>query len=152
MPYVVQMCDQTMMLDILNGARVLGPFSASGVPAGGKTLVFQEPAATVTFPGEEGSSVSFKDIVGALKEQLPDAQVVPRRLRHAHDRPDAEAHTISVSRDAGFSVAPSGTANALFGFSTDEATQVKGALPRAVVQSIAMPSPGLFLLILAPEE
>lgn len=152
MPYAIKFCDHIMLSDTLNGARVLGPFTRDGLPIGGKTLVFSDPSATVTFPGEEGSVVTFGDVARTLREQVPDLRVEPRRHRANHGDSAAAAHFLSISRDKGFTLGGDGTANEALGFSGDEELKNTGLFPKAQIQAVGLASPGLFFLITSPAE
>ena len=126
------------LTDLLNNARVIGPFNWNGIPVGGKTLVFTEPGVTVTFDGEDGSNVPLAEVIAAIRKQIPDIHIDTRGTSGA---PPNLSKCLSLYRDGGLGIAKDGTANALFGFGTDDETRVRPPVPDGSVKSISRIGP-----------
>lgn len=99
------------LMDALNGALRF-PVPKGGLPLGGLTLDIN--TEVVTFPGGAGALVTPKAIVDTLNAADITGLVV--QLRNHNN-----GYAIVIAHDA-LVVAETGTANALFGLSTDDPT------------------------------
>ncbi len=150
MPYEVIMCDDLTLARVLNGASTLGPFPPEGLPIGGRTLVFTDPVATVTFPGSDGALVTAEQVATALRSGVTGLHASVRPRRTTPNTPSTLLREIEVMRDTPFTMGRGGTANDLLGLKTDADTANAGPLAGDRIQSVGMQGPNTFLLILKP--
>lgn len=139
------------VLDYLNNARRLGPFPQAGLPLGGKTLVFTDPTATVTFPGDEGAMVPLSDVMQQLQAEVPGLHVASRAGPNAQSTASVHGLTryLALYRDGGLGIGKGGTSNGLFGFSTDEDTKVKPPIADDNIKLMMRPTPAEYEVIVA---
>lgn len=106
--------------DLLNGAVNTGPLNSVGIAVGGLTLIFTVPAVTITLSGTLGSTRTPAQIVADI---LGGSDVVAE-ARYAAGVPGTTTRDcrITLWRSGGFTLAKTGTANALLGLSTSAAT------------------------------
>lgn len=110
----------TEISDRLNGAVLLGPYSPLGLGLGGLTLNFSSPAVTVTFPGGPGQVLTPAQFMAAIQDEIPDVHF-SMRSENANTPAQPLTHRVirlALWRDAGFSIANTGTANAVLGITT----------------------------------
>lgn len=111
--------------DRINGAITLGPIPLGGAPLGGLTVIFNDPAATVTFPGAAGALVS----PAAVAAELLGVSGLSVELRNGGPGGpyNAQQYYLSIRRTDGFTIDSAGTANAQLGLSTSADTVSQGA-------------------------
>ncbi len=131
--------------NLLNNALVLGPVPANSNPIGGLTLIFNTPAATVTFPGSAGAHVTVPQMVVALSAVSGlIVQTVPLGGNNA----GGADYGIVIYRAAGLVIDSAGTANAALGLSTSVDTTKAAPLDPAKVIAVSPGSiPGHYLLV-----
>jgi len=137
------------LTDIVNNAMELGPFRWSGTPLGGKTLIFSDPTATVTFPGAADALVTVPQLIAAIREQLPDMHIDVRDSTNGPQTPGLLERYISLYRDGGFTLSKDGTANSLFRLKTDAETKNKAPFPASGVKSVSRISPAEYEVVLS---
>jgi hypothetical protein len=156
MPHQLKTGTPETIQDLINGALALSPFGE--LPLGGLTLVFSNPAATtVTFPGAAGAMVTVKEAVAAINGTGGLSGVASLRThpnssseRRQNGQPIAPA-SIVLTRDAGFTIAMTGTANALLKLSTTADTVSAGLVAAAKITALsAGPVPGQLAIIISP--
>lgn len=125
MHYEVFVGTEREVSDRINGAISLGPIPLSGLPLGGKTLVFSTPAETVTFPGSAGALRTPRQVALDILGEVPDVEVRLRKGDTAGST-NEPSYWVVLGLDAGFSIAAAGTANQLLGISTATATVSTG--------------------------
>jgi len=111
--------------DRINGAVTLGPIPLAGAPLGGLTVIFNDPADTVTFPGAAGALVTP---AAAAAELLGVSGLVVSIRNGGPGGPyNTTQFWISIQRSDGFTIDAAGTANAQLGLSTTDDTVSDGA-------------------------
>lgn len=130
------------VIDLLNNAIVIGPFPRSGLAVGAKTLIFSDPAVTVTFPGSNGDVITLPNIISAIQQQVTGAHVEPRSYIGSTPKAGEIQQYLAVFRDGGMTLGQSGTANQLFGFSTSGNTVIKAPIPQGNIKGVARSSVG----------
>jgi hypothetical protein len=111
--------------DRINGAVTLGPIPLVGAFLGGLTVVFSDPADTVTFPGAAGALVTPVAVAAELLG-VSGLEVAIRNGGTGGPN-NAQQFWISIQRTEGFTIDAAGTANELLGLSTSEDTVSNGA-------------------------
>lgn len=111
--------------DRINDAVTLGPIPLTGAPLGGLTVIFSDPADTVTFPGAAGALVSPTAVAAELLGVLELG--VELRNGGSGGPNNAPQYYLSIRRSDGFTIDAAGTANAQLGLSTTEDTVSNGA-------------------------
>lgn len=99
--------------DAINSAVTLAPLSSAGVPVGGLTLIFSNPALTITFSGAAASLLTPKQVMDQLVAGLSGSSAALRRgvpLQGTY-----QDYVLSFWNEAGFTLSASGTANAALG-------------------------------------
>lgn len=154
MPYRIIVGDVEYLQDYLNSALVLGPFLKSGLAVGGLTLIFNAPAATVTFSGSLGAILSMSDIVSEINAQVAGLASIRSYPQSGAGVPNPNVNPymrLFFQRDAGFTLDAAGTANAFFGFSTSVDTVNTGAINSTKLVSIGQGSvQGMLIAVTAP--
>lgn len=123
-------------MDLLNNALQIGPIPSTGLRLGGRTLIFNTPTETITFPGGADATVTLPQILAALR----DVAGLHLGRRQSQNAPGGEAGVwfyLALWRDGGFEIDEAGTANALLKLSTAAATICKSPLSLSAVKSVA---------------
>ena len=118
MAYKTYIADIQGVEDILNGVILLGPFPSTGLLIGAKTLIFTTPGVTATFTGAAGDVVSPTQMVtdiNAASAGLAKLRNAPTTGPRYSNSPDGKTvvygQFIALQRDAGVTIANTGTAN-----------------------------------------
>ncbi len=156
MPYTVIIADSRQTLeDRLNNTLVLGPLEEN-LPVGALTLIFANPARTVTFSGSAGDILSLADIAAEIKAAHADFNpftIKPRNWPGGDPRmSDAtkKRHFI-IQADAGFTIDKDGTANTLLALPTAADLVIPAAVTATKIVDLSQgASPGHYILIIAP--
>ncbi len=129
MPYTTFKGTIDECTDRLNGVLQLGPYNKkTGLPVGGRTLIFTSPSATtVTFTGSVGDVRTIDQIIADFTAQLP---AVGAKFRNYDYGPNQQLGQLGIDpkvvlllqADAGITITDAGTANAFFGLSTSAST------------------------------
>jgi hypothetical protein len=144
MAYDVLVGDAKTLADRLNGANVLGPFPAQGLPLGTLTLIFSDPVATVTFDGSAGALVTAVGAVADIEASFPSAVM---ELRRSNDH-----LYIALWYGDGYTIDKDGTANVLLGLSSTEDTISDGAVDSTRIRGFSQgATSGYYSLILSSE-
>lgn len=127
--------------DKLNGAIVLGPIPARGLPVGGRTLVFSNPSAVVTFSGLLNSMLSPATILAEIQAEVPEIFYAIRSGTGLSVSIPGTFPTITMAlwSEAGFEIDVSGTANGYFGISQNAVAT--GAIDRGRVIALTQGTP-----------
>ncbi len=157
MPYVLYQGDKRTIEDILNGRLSLRPIPNKGLPLGGLTLIFNSPAATVTFTGAAGALVTPDQIVTDINAVVGLAGVARHRAdpggQIASNNSDSSVsydRIVELQLDAGLNIDTAGTANALLGLSTTADT-VRALIPQNKIAALTNGSAsGMYALLVAP--
>ena len=151
MPYTVISDTRQGLDDRLRGATSLGPFTAAGLPLGTLTLEFTTPLATVTFSGALNDVRTLAEIVDEINTALGSTVVIARPRPTLPSLTGTQRFDLIVFRDAGFTIAETGTANVLFGLSDAVPTVNTGSMdPTRVVGLATGSTPGHYAVIIAP--
>jgi hypothetical protein len=134
-------------MDLLNNAKMIGPFPWSGLAVGGKTLIFTEPVATVTFAGAADAVLTLSAIITAIKVAVAGIHVDSRAYAGGASGPDGVQKYLSLYKDGGLALAANGTANALFGLSVSDPTTVKPPVPGNNIKGITRVTPGEYEVV-----
>jgi hypothetical protein len=156
MPYKSIVADLQTITDRLNGAVIFGPFPNNGIPAGGLTISFTAPAATVTFSGSAGDMLTITEVVDQLRTQLNAAGVARVSKRSLHNQGNgittdnaggpANAMVSIVITATEVVIEPGGTADSLFGIAgTINANEVDPAKIYGFSQGT---HPGYFVILI----
>lgn len=120
------------LADRLNGAVLLGPVPAAGLPLGGLTFIAAVPTSpvTLTFSGSVGDLLRVPQLV---------AEIVGTHtaLRAETRRDPFGVSYIAVSSDNGFTVDKAGTANTLLGLSASVDTVSSGTVDRTRIRGFS---------------
>jgi len=144
MAYDVLAGDAKTLADRLNGTKLLGPFPAQGLPLGALTLIFSDPAATVTFDGSSGALVTAVAAAADIQASFSSAVLELRR--------DNAQLYIAIWYGDGYTIDKDGTANALLGLSTTEDTVSEGAVDVTRIRGFSQAATGgHYSLILSTE-
>lgn len=149
MSYQIVTGTEKTLEDKLNGTVVSGAFASSGVAVGGKTVIFSDPAETVTFSGSAGALLTPAQIVSELEAGITGLSVGLREQGSVQQTNPKVTKQVSLalSIDAGFTLDKDGTANALLGLSTTadttsagavDSTRIKGFTPSASLGTYAL--------------
>jgi len=117
MAYKTYVADIQGVEDILNGVILLGPFPSTGLAIGAKTLIFTAPGVTATFTGAAGAVVTPSQMVTDINTasaglaKLRSIPLGPRYSNSLDGTTVVAMQTIVLQRDAGVTVANTGTAN-----------------------------------------
>lgn len=135
--------------DTLNQAKLLGPFPRSGLPVGGKTLIFG--GQPITFPGEDGATVRLNEIAATLRAGVPGSRVNIRPSGFASSIENLQAY-LSIAGDSGFTIGAGGTANEAFGLSTERDTVGRAPIPAENIRGVARTMAGEYDVYLGGED
>jgi hypothetical protein len=147
MSYEVFIGDRQGVEDRLNNVLVIGPFPSTGLPVGGKTLIFNTPVGTVTFSGALGSTLTIDQIITEIKAALATLTVTKRVVQNATKQSATLAGGLPVTQVAivihltsGFTIDSAGTSNADFGLSTTADTIRAAAVATAKIAGFSQGS------------
>lgn len=156
MSYEVFLGDKQGVEDRLNNVLILGPIPSSGLPVGGKTLIFTTPVGTVTFGGAAGEIRTVDQIIADIKAALPTLTVTKRTYQSgtkqsatiSGGKPVTEM-LIVIHLTSGFTINSTGTANADFKLSTTSTTVRAAAVALAKIAGFSQGStPAHYALII----
>lgn len=140
---VIQGSTQTLA-DVLNGAVVFDQLALDGAPVGGLTLEFSDPAVTVTFSGSPGAMRSLPEIATELMSGVTGLA--------AEIRIGTGSASISIWRETGFTLAPTGTANPVLGFDTVDPVVSEGIADVTRIRGFSQgATEGYYALVLSDE-
>lgn len=111
--------------DLINGARTTKAHNKP-LPLGGLTLIFSNPARTVTF-GVTGETFTAQQVAAEIHDAHSDFDTFNITSPAVPNGQAGMART-RIQNDSGFTIDKDGTANALLGFSTTEDTVSEGML------------------------
>lgn len=152
---IVQGKTQTF-LDQLNRGTKLGPFDSAGVAVGGKTLIFNDPVATVTFSGSLGDLMTPAEIISEIKAAsglgVLTIQVRGDQQGPSTSNPVSRRVYLLVTATDGFVIDSAGTANADLGLSTSVDTTNVGPVPSTQIKGfVQQVNDGVFAALLSDE-
>ncbi len=132
MPYSIIAGTPVTLTRYLNGAKET-PAQFSSLPIGAKTLIFSAPAATVTFSGAANAVLDIADIVAEINATVGLTGIASFEQHQQYPQPSVRVAFggVVLRRTAGFTIASTGTANELLGFSTTADTVSAGDVTAA---------------------
>lgn len=136
MSYKILSGNVESILDQLNGVVSLPIYSRSGLPIGGRTLIFSSPAVTVTFSGAVGDIRTPTEIVSEINSAIGSTIATRVNIQNAPavNNPEVDALVnVKLQRDAGFTISSAGTANPYLKLSTTANTVSAGIVPQVKI-------------------
>jgi hypothetical protein len=140
--------------DYINGRYVGNPVQTRDLPVGGLTLILTNPANTITF---SAGLKTLQQVVAAINAVVPGFATVrasdhgPQTTNRDGDGKLVPKQRLVFTRDAGFTLAETGTANAILGINISAPFVSAGIIPQAKLAGFTQgPAPGQLCLIIAP--
>jgi hypothetical protein len=155
MPHKVITGTPETVEDYINGRFVGNPVPAQDLAVGGLTLIFTTPALTVTFTaGNKTLAQVVAEInaaAAATIAALRFADQGPHMTNRPGDTKVVAQQRLVLFRDAGLTLADTGTANVLLGINLTAPFISAGIIPQAKLAGFTQgPAPGQLCLIIAP--
>lgn len=149
MSYKIIVGDEKSIADRLNGAIAIGPISSAGAAVGAKTVIFSDPAQTVTFSGSAGDNLKISEIVDELKAVTGLQIEVREQGSPQSSNPQVKKQIVLVLwLSAGYTIDKDGTANPLLGINTVADTVSDGAIAAAKIKGFTPAAQGTYAVIL----